>query len=115
MLSPDVRVRGFFCFMPDRGRLYGASRVFFQCHVFAASASRDARFCVSRVEKRGNDRHFIASINGASSPVETQYFASPEQKTRQWQVFHHPNKWRMFACETQDFASLLRFAAYTVM
>jgi hypothetical protein len=101
--------------MLDWGRLYGVLRVFFQCHVFAASASRDARFCVSREEKRGNDRHFIASINDASSPVETQNFASPEQKTRQWQVFHHPNKWRMFACETQDFASLLRFATHNIM
>lgn len=69
MLSPTSASGDFFCFIPDRGRLYDASRVFFQCHVFAASASRDAIFCVSRVEKRGNDRHFIASINGASSPV----------------------------------------------
>ena len=115
MLSPDVRVRGFFCFMPDRGRLYGASRVFFQCHVFAASASRDARFCVSREEKLSNDWYFIISINGASSPVETQNFASHKQKVRQRQAYHHLNKWSMAACETQDFASLLRLAAYNIM
>ena len=51
--------------MPERGRMYGASRVFFLCHVIAALACRDARFCVSRVEKCGNDRRIIASINVA--------------------------------------------------
>jgi len=37
-------------------------------------------------------------------PVETQNFASPEEKTQQQQAYPYPNSLRLVACETQDFA-----------
>ena len=50
---------------------------------------------------------FFYQLNAGVSPVETQNFASPGQKTQQRQAYPYPNSLRLVACETQDFASLL--------
>ena len=65
-----------------------------------ASACRDAKFCVSRAMWRGDSLFFIPCICCASLRL-------PSNVTGWLSVCYAVCMLRIFACETQDFASLL--------